>query len=129
MTKTITRRRFIASGSMASAGALLAPRQTAPRVHDVAVLGAGMAGLTAARRLSRAGLDVVVVEARDRVGGRMHTLKDPTAHGVEVGAQMVHGSARGHVGAPERARDRDPTALPRRIRLDGLEPGERLLQT
>jgi len=92
MTRRVTRRTFLASGSMASAGALLAPRQPSPRVHDVVVLGAGMAGLTAARRLAKAGLDVVVLEARDRVGGRMHTLTDPTPHGIEVGAQVVHGS-------------------------------------
>ncbi len=41
---------------------------------DVVVVGAGLAGLTAARELSRAGRDVVVVEARDRVGGRTWTV-------------------------------------------------------
>lgn len=44
-------------------------------MHDVIVVGAGIAGLTAARRLAQAGLDVQVVEARDRVGGR--TLSAP----------------------------------------------------
>lgn len=55
---------------------------------DVLVVGAGVAGLTAARRLVEAGQDVVVLEARDRVGGR--TLNDTIAGvTVEVGGQWV----------------------------------------
>jgi len=48
---------------------------------DVCVIGAGYAGLTAARRLSQAGKAVAVLEARDRIGGRIwtHTLPDGTA--------------------------------------------------
>ena len=41
---------------------------------DVAVLGAGLAGLCAARDLTLAGLDVIVLEARERVGGRTYTV-------------------------------------------------------
>jgi monoamine oxidase len=57
---------------------------------DVVVIGAGAAGLAAAGALSRAGVCVVVREARDRVGGRVHTLHDP-AHPlpVELGAEFV----------------------------------------
>ncbi len=44
------------------------------RKADVVVVGAGLAGLTAARKLHAAGVDVLVVEARDRVGGRTHTI-------------------------------------------------------
>jgi len=55
---------------------------------DVVVVGAGVAGLTAARRLQGAGRSVVVLEARDRVGGR--TLNDTIAGvTVEVGGQWV----------------------------------------
>ena len=44
---------------------------------DVVVLGAGIAGLAAAERLGAAGRRVVVLEARDRIGGRIHTVDDP----------------------------------------------------
>src|SRR5688572_11201867 len=59
------------------------------READVVVVGAGLAGLSAARTLRAAGLDVVVLEARDRVGGR--TLNEPIGDGkvVEIGAQWV----------------------------------------
>ncbi|MBA2546784.1 MAG: FAD-dependent oxidoreductase, partial [Solirubrobacterales bacterium] len=59
--------------------------------HDVIVVGAGLSGLAAARTLDAAGLDVVVLEARDRVGGR--TLNESVGEGldqvVEVGGQWV----------------------------------------
>jgi monoamine oxidase len=56
---------------------------------DVVVVGAGLAGLSAARRLVDAGVEVVVLEARDRMGGR--TLNHPIGDGkvVEVGGQWV----------------------------------------
>lgn len=55
------------------------------------VAGAGLAGLTAARYLERAGASVTVVEARDRVGGRVHTLRDGFRDGqhVEAGADLI----------------------------------------
>lgn len=57
---------------------------------DVVVIGAGMAGLTAARALAEAGRRVVVVEAQERIGGRIYTehLGSDT---VELGAEFVHG--------------------------------------
>jgi monoamine oxidase len=59
------------------------------READVVVVGAGLAGLAAARRLTAEGIDCVVVEARDRVGGR--TLNHEIGDGkiVEVGGQWV----------------------------------------
>lgn len=62
------------------------------RPSDVIVLGAGAAGLGAAERLVRAGLRVTVLEARDRVGGRVHTVPDAfTGTPLELGAEFVHG--------------------------------------
>src|SRR4051812_28841026 len=56
---------------------------------DVIVVGAGLAGLTAAREIQKQGATVRVVEARDRVGGR--TLNHPIGDGkiVEVGGQWI----------------------------------------
>lgn len=61
---------------------------------DVVVLGAGAAGLAAARDLSQAGLRVTVIEARARVGGRVLTVHDPRAPvPLELGAEFIHGEA------------------------------------
>src|SRR5213078_1441414 len=62
--------------------------------HDVIVIGGGAAGLAAARDLSSAGLAVLLLEARPRLGGRVHTLHEPTvAMPIELGAEFVHGHA------------------------------------
>ncbi len=59
-------------------------------IADVLVIGAGMAGLAAARDLAERGLWTLVLEARDRVGGRIHSVQ--TSEGtVELGAEFVHG--------------------------------------
>jgi monoamine oxidase len=61
---------------------------------DVIIIGAGAAGLMAARDLHRAGKSVIVLEAADRIGGRAMTVNAPRAGvPVELGASFVHGEA------------------------------------
>lgn len=69
------------------------------RDADVIVIGAGAAGLAAATTLVDSGLDVLVLEARDRVGGRIHTVASlRSGVPIEAGAEFMHG-----VAAPIRA--------------------------
>lgn len=71
------------------------PDAVAGDVTRVVVVGAGVSGLVAARALVLAGVDVVVVEARDRIGGRVHTV-DVGGAPVDLGAAWVHDG----VGSP-----------------------------
>ncbi len=59
---------------------------------DVLVIGAGAAGLSAARNLLNAGKSVLIIEVRDRIGGRIHTIKgEGFSFPVEAGAEFMHG--------------------------------------
>src|SRR5688500_13575363 len=59
---------------------------------DVIIVGAGAAGLSAARVLSRSEKSLYIMEARDRIGGRIHTLKNEGfSYPVEAGAEFMHG--------------------------------------
>jgi monoamine oxidase len=61
------------------------------RDPDVIIIGAGMAGLAAARELGRAGLSVCILEARNRIGGRVFTVHDPACNvPIELGAEFIH---------------------------------------
>lgn len=101
------------------ASALAAPAYARDR-HDaqVIVLGAGIAGLETALRLEAAGLDVQVVEATSRIGGRLQTWTDlpgsPNAGGVQIGAS--YGRLRARAAALGVPLDPEPSA-PRASRI------------
>ena len=81
----------IASGQRAAAQ-VLALTEPGERIG---VVGAGVAGLAAARDLADAGLEVIVLEARDRIGGRVATIRpDGWEMPVELGANWVQAPAR-----------------------------------
>jgi monoamine oxidase len=86
----INRRAAIALGAGVfglRAGATAQPRR-------VLVIGAGVAGLAAARDLALSGADVTVLEARDRIGGRIWTSDAWAGVPVDLGASWIHGQAR-----------------------------------
>jgi monoamine oxidase len=60
---------------------------------DLIIIGAGASGLAAARKLSGSGLRILVLEARDRIGGRIHTSRPGgSVLPIELGAEFVHGT-------------------------------------
>lgn len=95
LANPISRRRAV-GGVLATATAFAlpdsarsAPRTRPTRVHDAVVVGAGLAGLTAAHDLVKKGKSVVVLEARDRVGGRVYNQDLGGGRIVEAGAEFV----------------------------------------
>jgi monoamine oxidase len=77
---------------------LCLPSLAVSRRHEVIVVGAGLAGLVAARRLGEQGLDVMVVEARDRVGGRLWSHSLSNGEIVELGGEWISTSQQAVMG-------------------------------
>ena len=100
----VTRRKLVGSAAAGVGGAALAgapgvlarARRGGRRSVDVAIVGAGFAGLTAAVKLQRHGKSVVVLEARNRVGGRAHNHNLGGGEVSEAGATFV-GPTQDHI--------------------------------
>lgn len=71
------------------ADAAAMPTGANPASHDVIVVGAGFSGLSAATELMAAGLDVLVLEARDRVGGRVESVTLSDGARIDTGGQFL----------------------------------------
>jgi monoamine oxidase len=88
----LSRRRFVAASAASAAAGVALPAWSAPSVPDVdvAIIGAGAAGIAAARRIAGGKAKVAVLEGADRVGGRC--LTDTTTFGVpyDRGAHWIH---------------------------------------
>ena len=92
----LTRRQLLGIAGISTATAVLGgctatPRPDGATTGRVVVLGAGLSGLAAALALRAGGWQVVVLEARDRVGGRVHTVRLPFTDGlhVEAGGESI----------------------------------------
>ena len=97
-------------------------RRPPPDTKSILVVGAGMAGLAAARSLADAGWPVRVIEARDRIGGRVYTNRDWGVP-LEMGASWIQGTKQPADGAgAERSGAARPDRLLRAGRSSRLIP-------
>ncbi len=89
----LSRRSLLAgAGALLLGPSLTGPPAPASKSGTVVVIGAGMAGISAARALSDTGRSVVVLEARSRVGGRIHTDRSWSGVPIDLGASWIHGA-------------------------------------
>jgi len=90
---TLSRRKFIKTASLAGAGLLISSSPVRARTDDsksrILIIGGGIAGLGAAHKLRNAGFHPVIIEARERLGGRIWTHQS----GIDLGASWIHGKA------------------------------------
>ena len=101
MNSSISRRRFLRLAGLAATGLVTLPLDqltwnTKPlerggKARKVVVIGAGLAGLSAAYELTQAGHHVTILEAQTRPGGRVLTLREPFSDGLyaEAGAEGI----------------------------------------
>ena len=85
----LKRRNFLRAGSATALSVLYRPVFAARKQYDVIIIGAGLAGLRAGQLLQQQGVDFLLLEGSQRVGGRVYTLDDlpgrPEAGGAQVG--------------------------------------------
>jgi len=83
MGNKISRRQFLRAGTAAAAGMAITPARSLLNITDnssaekVIIIGAGLGGVSCAYELQNAGIDITVLEARSRPGGRVRTYRDP----------------------------------------------------
>ncbi len=108
----IDRRKFVAAGAvaalpmglsrnaMANAAFVERAQKAAANSINVVVIGAGVAGLAAAQRLRNVGVNVTVLEARNRIGGRVWTDRSVLGYACDMGAGWIHGPDGGNPVTP-----------------------------
>ena len=101
---TLDRRTVLKSGAataaLAALGLASSPSRAQTAGRTVIVIGAGIAGLSAASKLKAAGFTVTVLEARNRIGGRVWTDRSVLGYACDMGAGWIHGPDGGNPITP-----------------------------